>query len=298
LRDDNIAPNHLAELAAALGTLEVSSGADRRGRQLLRRSLADPTENAWAQAEWFSDRVGPLAHNVPDSVQRPFEALARRFAHDAKWRDATLYARCWLQDQPFSLEAAGFASTCACEAEDWEAVSSIIDAGLKAHPNSAGLLNNLAYSRIESADLEAAAELLLRARQVPAPDETRAVLIATEGLLLYRAGKPDVGRARYRLALEAFSRLKLEENQARAALMLAREELILRLPSAEGTWREADAFAMRARTSAVRHLHERILVLRKQLDQGLRRSYPTGKLAVETANTLLKDSDPFLLSRS
>src|SRR5207249_5632885 len=54
------APAHLAELASALGTVELLSGKTKAARKLFHRSLEAPTDNSVAQAVWASRELGSL----------------------------------------------------------------------------------------------------------------------------------------------------------------------------------------------------------------------------------------------
>ena len=56
VQDKSLLPFHITELAGALATLELEAGRDRKARQLFRLSLADPTDNSVAQAQWASRR--------------------------------------------------------------------------------------------------------------------------------------------------------------------------------------------------------------------------------------------------
>jgi hypothetical protein len=58
------------------------------------------------------------------------------------------------------------------------------------------------------------------------------VLAATEGLTLYRAGFSELGRQRYETAIRIFQRAKSRPLAARAAAMVAREEIMIDSPDA------------------------------------------------------------------
>lgn len=229
LQSGDFSDRHLAELSAAIGTLEVYSGSGRRGRQYLRQSLQKPTENSLAQVEWvtWNTQERPSEFIVPIDVPRPFEAQTLRAEHDHRWPDAVQNARCWLEDQPFSLDAAVCGSFYACEAEDWQAAEEFAERGLRANPEDPTLLNNLAFALIGARNLEGAARALQHARPVGLSSLDRAYLAATEGLLFFRNGLSELGRTRYHEAIEIFSRSKKFDEVAKAALMLAREELIV-----------------------------------------------------------------------
>lgn len=220
-------PRHLTELAAALGTLEYRVGSGRRGRQLLRQSVAAPTENSLAQVVWADEQFGVcLSEEAPADVMRNFEARARQYFQLGDWKASLDAAACWLDDQPFSLSAASFASATACNACDWDYALQLARAGLTANPNDAGLMNNLAYALAEAGRLREAAKWLVSARRVKSSLATRAVLTATEGFLLFRCGQAEHGRHRYERSIEVLSRLRDTDSAAKAALMVAREEVL------------------------------------------------------------------------
>ena len=52
LDDDNFSEFSKTELASALGTLELLDGKPKLAKKLIRQSLASPTENSLAQAQW------------------------------------------------------------------------------------------------------------------------------------------------------------------------------------------------------------------------------------------------------
>jgi hypothetical protein len=54
IEDGGLVPHHIAELAGAVGTVELVGGNRKRARKMFNQSLVDPTANALAQAEWVS----------------------------------------------------------------------------------------------------------------------------------------------------------------------------------------------------------------------------------------------------
>ncbi len=276
LDDGNMNPRDVAELAAALGTLELNGGGERKGRQLLRRSVEIPTENALAQIEWISSELRTrLVANTPLDVPRDFEAPARHAAYLGRWRDAVTFSAKWLIDQPFSAEAACFGSFAAWMAEDWAEAHRIADQGLTSNPGNPVLLNNAAVALVEIGDLERALELLTDGRSVPAEDRDRAVLAATEGLLLFRSGLIEEGRERYNTIIEMFENQHEEHIAARAALVLAREEILANTSEAESSWKRADALMGATPTADLATLSSRI----RSLDRN--RSLPRRALSID-----------------
>lgn len=260
----------LAELAAAVGTVEMNGGSERRGRQLLRRSARDPTENALAQVEWVSSRSDArIIGHVPANVPRAFEALTHRADSEGRWRDGLGTARHWQQDQTFSAEAAIAGSFCACELEDWVSASAIASSGLLANPDNISLLNNMAYAEIEAGRLPNALTVLERARSVVGAREDKVVLAATEALLLYRAGMAEEGKRRYDAVVNHFSRKQDVDRAAKASLMCAREEIRRRSDEWRESWHKADLLKEKATRPDVLDLGKKVARLAEAGSNGV-----------------------------
>jgi hypothetical protein len=275
LKDHQPARN-LAELAAAVATIELDHGSARRGRQLLRMSVENPTENALAQAEWLGQlSKETFIEDMPAEVPRNFEATARRAAFEAKWSVALDNASLWAEDQPFSVEAFTFASYCASERQDFDGALKFAGDGLTLQRDNPMLLNNQAFAMIELGRPVEAVDPLVRARKAAHAEKFHhAVRTATEALLLFRVGRIDIGRERYQTAVQMLDRLDLREQAARAALMLAREEAIAGTTEAEAAWKRAQGLAGNWPTDVVRDLLQRVEKERLSLQQMVRRAGP------------------------
>lgn len=259
LLDGDYSAIELSELGAAMGTIELSAGGDRRGRQLLRRSLVSPTENALAQVEWFANKHQmTIVEELPQNVPRAFEAIARRALFEGRWEEAIAAGRMWFQDQAFSANAAGLSSFAACEIEDFKAAQKFSLEGLRSNPTSPFLLNNLAFALIEEGDLASALERLKHARMVVASTHERIVLAATEALALFRSGYGNVGRERYNLVINALLRGPDYNSAAKASLMLAREEILDAMGFEVDSWIRANHLCEKATRSDVLNLQKRV----------------------------------------
>lgn len=263
------APFQVAELAAALGTRELAAGSERRGRQLLRRSLVDPTENALAQVEWLAETVGAeVAERPAAPPPRAWEAWARQCAARSEWNHAGQHATNWLMDQPFSVEAAIFGSFVFCEGESWTYALDLAESGLSANHLNPSLLNNKAFVLCELGRFEEAIGVLVAARNSKARGRSLVTLAATEGLLLMRIGLLDVGRQRYSQAIDNFSRAHQRELVAKASLMLAREEMLAHTDEAQPAWRSAERLSRGVERNDVRGLRARVEALSHPAGRG------------------------------
>lgn len=220
----------LSELASEIATLEGETGSSRRARKLFRTSLVRPTENAVAQATAVSVDHPELVPATlltagTDSVREAFEAQALRAEMRAEFLDASQHSVSWLDDQPFSLRAAVYASyVSASGTEDWGLAAKLARRGLTVHPRDVTLMNNLAFSLIESGeDLDDARRWIRRAEHLHGGRADNAAIAATKGLLEYRSGNIEAGRLLYERAAVIARNLPNPTLEAMALAMHARE---------------------------------------------------------------------------
>ncbi len=227
IESGEIQPQHISELASALGTLEAKHGAHRRGRQLFRVSLERPTENAIAQAEWAA-RVLKLIDFEPRHLSAPgaFEAQTGQSMRKGSWSEGLTAATNWFEDEPFSVKPpiqAGYISSVALDKHP-EAIR-FIELGRRANPNDWLLKNNLAFSYASMDDV-VKAESLLTTLEMPSESEKQrlGIWLATTGLIQFRKGQLQVGRELYMKAIAVLEGADLRKPKALASLFLAREE--------------------------------------------------------------------------
>ncbi|MEZ5220267.1 MAG: tetratricopeptide repeat protein [Ilumatobacteraceae bacterium] len=225
LSDDSFRLIERSELESELATLDLRTGSDKKARKAFQRSLVEPTDNALAQAQWASKALQSLEVS-PQVTEVPFNAEARtRAATEAgRWSDAVDQAVKWLDDQPFDTDAAVLGSYAASLGlNDWSTAIEIARSGLTAQPSHPMLLNNLAYALVEDGQFTAASEALSR---VPEADGVgRVPPTATRGLLAFRTGSVQLGRALYTEAIAAAAKIGDRSLEAMARAMLLREEL-------------------------------------------------------------------------
>jgi tetratricopeptide (TPR) repeat protein len=220
------APRHLSELASQVATAELRAGKARHAKRLMAVALREPTENALAQAEWASAN-GLTLQEANLEGPRTYEARALRFSHAGDWAAASAAGMEWLADQPFAQEAAQFTSYAASVgAEDWALAQRAAEAGLVANPDDHMLRNNLAFALANQALVADAYEHFRVIPWTHVTGRERAVLVATEGLLLFRSGQAEDGRHQYRAAINAFNQLGDADHAALATAFWAREEIM------------------------------------------------------------------------
>jgi tetratricopeptide (TPR) repeat protein len=225
----DVSPRAKTELAAQLATLEVEANNYKRAGRFVKISAIDPTENACAQIEWL-ERERFL--NVPHGVAVPSgEAQAVSAARRLLWDQATEQGELWLKEQPVSSRPGAFASHAAAVGlRAWDRGADLAKMGMVAHPRDPLLINNLAYCLAESGDLVNAAAEISKLRIDQLPVHLRTVVGATRGLLEFRRGNLDAGRALYEEGIRLARQAKNPTLALNAQLMLFREEVFARIP--------------------------------------------------------------------
>ena len=222
--DKSISPWHTSELSASLASQEFEHGNSKRGRQLLRDSMIDPTENVAAHIEWARGR-GIFESDARELPLGSYEALARRHAHRREWVEAVEGAWGWLDDEPFSADASIFGSLYAIEAGEYQTATEMIDLGLIASPENSTLINNRAFAKACTWDLQEAAADIQRIDLHDGSTGTLGCALATTGLIVYRSGLEEDGRRLYERSISFFTRHKDIGSAARAAMNLAGEDI-------------------------------------------------------------------------
>ena len=253
------APWHVSELAGELATAELRAGNARQARKYMRAALLDPTENTVAQAEWAAVRHGTQPPEESAlSAPLSFEARARLHLQHERYDEAASEAGLWHNDQPFALEPAVFSSyVTSVGTQEYDRAVLAATQGLVANPDSALLRNNLAFALASRGDLADAEEELRKAGVVSDPHEY-AVLTATRGLVAFRLGHHDEGRALYRDAVELLRARRENDHAALAALMLAREEVLAGTDQASVAYQAAEVAAGRSTSKDVRLWRDRL----------------------------------------
>jgi hypothetical protein len=230
---DRFQPQHVSELASALGTLEFQSGSRSRVRKFFSKALVSPTENSVAQAAWIQRHMPgfTLEEELLDAP-RAFEARAWEAVAGGRYEEAVDNASGWLADEPFATRPALFGSWIASTAlGDHEAAIRFLDGALIANPEDPRLLADLLYNRASANQVDEAEALLsvlertLEADQAGhSAEEWRVLLAADRGLIAFRRGMPEAGREHYASALDVATRHGLREFGASALINLSREE--------------------------------------------------------------------------
>lgn len=238
LEAGRFSPFHISELASAIGTLEAATGNRKSSRQLISQSLQQPSENAVAQAAWLSRKSGIVTSTVMD-VSRSAEAIAWQTFRGADWDRSLSGTQEWHADQPFSSRPAIHGSHLASTVfQNYDLAIVFAQNGLLSNPDDICLYNNLAFALAHQGDIERAAKAMSKIDMRNLSPSHAIYVAATLGLIEFRSGRPDQGRALYRRALQVARAIK-DETGKLAEVYLAFEELRIASPQAEQSRLEA-----------------------------------------------------------
>ncbi len=232
VKDRVFSPLQTSELASAIGTAELLDEAPRRQiRTMFAASLEDPTENSLAQAEWASRQHEGLTEKPRiDDRDDTHEARAWVSFVSGDFDDSLVFAHAWLKDQPFSPMPAQLLSWILSSLkDDHKNAIEILRRALRPNPRDSGLLNNIAFAYASDNKTKMARRYIDRAMLCcdDDDDDTRLIITATRGLIAFREGRPEHGRALYHEVIErALSTNADTRIAAMAWSNLAREEVL------------------------------------------------------------------------
>jgi tetratricopeptide (TPR) repeat protein len=245
--DSNYSPFDLSELTSAIATLEMDNANSKLARKLFRKALRKPTENSIAQAEWASRGMDNLVIEVKKyDVPRKYEASAWSHFKQGGLDLALDQGKNWIRDQPFAIFPVTFTGMIATLMENFDLGQILYNFGLRANPESAMLRNNLAFALASNDEPDLAELELERIDRSSLTVQERIIITATEGLIRFRKGFHDEGRALYKRAIDLAEDNKERSYVLRGLVFLAREEIHARTAFAvkalENAEREAKSF--------------------------------------------------------
>jgi Flp pilus assembly protein TadD len=226
LQADALDPWHTAELNGAFGTLAVGDRGVGKAGQFFRQSLRNPTENAIAQAQWFSN--SHKTFEVPPRLlaqRMSFEAQALKAHAEKRWTDVITACRGWGIMDPTSTRPLSLGSYVAESAlNNGEIALEFTRRWVVTEPTNSMAWNNHAVALAYVGEIEQARAALSKVTRADGANFIDAVFLATQGLIEYRSGHPEAGR---RLYLEAAENDRARRDRALHALIiwhLLREE--------------------------------------------------------------------------
>lgn len=225
-KNENFRPDQVSELGAALATNELEHGNVRLAQKLVGKAMRAPTENAVAQVAWLetTGKTDFSAAEIVSRVPAAWEARTFELYERKEWRASCEQAQKWLHDQPFSSRPAIHGSFVAATfLEDYALSLVFAESGYRANPTDIVLANNYAVALAEN-DRVADAKRVFADALRGQDSVLKWTLRATEGLLLYRDGDVEGGRAAYDDARVHFSEIGDKRSEILATVFQAREE--------------------------------------------------------------------------
>ncbi|NWA82349.1 hypothetical protein [Pseudomonas sp. D2002] len=150
LLESGLNPKHTAELASALGTLELSAGANKKAKNYFRSSLISPNRNVLAQAKWVEQahdlKAGVIITN--EQMEMAFEAKAWENYIEGDINKALVYCMEWYKSEPYSSKPPMLATYLAALIDQYDIVIRVAIEGLKTNPDNLTLKLNKAYAEI------------------------------------------------------------------------------------------------------------------------------------------------------
>lgn len=217
--------NHaISELAAQLGTIELSAGSKRQALRILRKGAQCPTENAVAQIEHVGRETAIF---TPEELIADLSTSHEATAHAAYWKfewDKALSAcERWFEIEPFSTRPAIFASFIASvRSTSLERGLALGLSALEANPGEPTLLNNVAVIHAYRGELEEARSVLAKVK-IGVDSDSKATNLATSGLISIRSGDIECGVQEYTNAVALALKDKRHVTALRAYCFLGRE---------------------------------------------------------------------------
>lgn len=229
----NCSPFGFTELASSIGTLELSSGSNRKSNKLFRKALIEPNDNSLAQVQWVNS-FEPLSLKQDVQVQNDYEVKTIDALSKRDFNQARHEAISWICDMPFAHRPVNIGySICVNFLHDFALASAILDVGLRTDETSPFLLNNKAYCSARAGQLKEAQEAfdkLVASNRLDESPDWKVCIPATEGLILYRNNKVEEGAKKYEEAISIAKQLTGTEEYKRlykkAVLNFCRERLV------------------------------------------------------------------------
>ncbi len=218
-----------SELASALATLALISGSHRNSRRLFRQSLVTPTDNSVAQAGWAA-RLDASITVDPSLLKLPLTYEARAFEARRKsdWQGVIDNCLEWAGDESFSSRPRALGSfVAAAILYDFDLCERLARDGLVGNPFDRTLRNNLAVALANQGQAKSARAEFSKIPRPHSDPMGEATLLATDGLIMFRSGDPETGRALYRASLDASIGEANPYWRASAAMHWWREEMLI-----------------------------------------------------------------------
>lgn len=232
-KDKNI-PSDSSELASAVATVELLSGAEKSAKKLFQKALLQPNDNSLAQVEWAASRLKLIVDEAALRTPLSFEANSNNAYRRLQIEDAIGFTKRWRDDEPFSSRPLDGLCYLYCLEGRYQEARAAAEAAIKADGGQNLALHlNLLFTKIQSGDVDFALDELMRLASHPEASSYTAHMLANAGALAYASEEADLGREFYSRAINAARMRHEPHTEALARAFFARAAVLSADPSAE-----------------------------------------------------------------
>ena len=200
-----------SELASALATVELCSGARKNSRKYFKQSLIDPNDNSLAQTAWANRMDPTLDFVITDQalkIPNSSEAKTIQCRINGDWKGLIDNCLVWLRDEPFSSRPAELGSYVAVALiGDFSLGEKFARAGLVSDPTNIALKNNLCVAVANQGNIQEAESVYNEIGEPETDREERVPYLATGGLIQFRKSNRIGGRELYLAAIDTAKRI-------------------------------------------------------------------------------------------
>ena len=223
-----------SELASAVATVELLSGADKNAKRLFQKALVQPNDNSLAQVEWAATRLKLVVDETALRTPFSFEANSNNAYRRLQIEEAIAYAKRWVTDEPFASRPHDSLCYLYCLEGRYDEARKAAEAAVRADGGlSFALSLNLLFTKIQSGDVDAAFEELIRLGNRPEAKLHATHILANAGALAYATGELTLGKEFYSRAINAARGRAEPHTEALARAFFARAATVASDPSAE-----------------------------------------------------------------
>jgi Tfp pilus assembly protein PilF len=270
LNSNKFSDASLTELISGLGTIELLDGNRRKSRDLFRKALNAPNDNALAQVEWALSKEHLFDLDLAKyDVERNYEALALDSFNNQDWQNTLQYSEEWFMDMPFAKRPIMMGSHVSSVIIDDQASAEMFcKAGLLAHPGNPQIINNWAYS-LALANKVSDAQKLIDSISLNTVEEqsTKVCLTATQGLILFRKKEFEKGRSYYLDAIKEATKIPDISYVQLALLNYAREEILCNSLLVDSIINKVKKLKIDSKAYGIKILYDRILSMYQKYSQ-------------------------------
>lgn len=235
-----------SELACAVATMELNSGANKNAKQLFNKTLVHPNDNSLAQAEWAAERLKLVVDERVLNTPLSFEANSSNAYRRLEIKEAIEHALRWAQDEPFASRPFDSLSYFYSLDDDFE---SALQSGEKAiriedDEKMAHHLNRL-FAKIQLGQIDDAYPELLRLAQRSDAKSHAVHLCADYGALAYATDDLEQGRLFYERAIEMARKRNDPHSEGQALAFFARAAVAHKDPNVVAILEQANSRVMK-----------------------------------------------------